>query len=287
MNGPIIPDGYILYARAVLESRLWMCGPDTLRVATWLLLQARSNRKPKKFFGFDQKRGEVVTSYGSIAEGTEWFENRTTRKYSRQKVSRIVKQLVEIGFCEVISDTYGTHLSVCKYDTYQNPNNYKADMRETTMEQHRDNTETTPDTNNNVNNDNNDNNVKNTTNSSQAVKNDKHFSPTIEQEKESLLSIPLNVRGTEYYIYQSDVDEWQDTFQAVDVVSQIKLCRLWSIDNPTKRKTKSGIRRHITSWLSRAQDKGGNNNRRSTYNQPSLYQEGGDPKENLRALGVY
>jgi len=150
MSGPIIPDGYVLYARAILESRLWMCGPDTLRVATWLLLQARSSRKPKKFPGFDQQRGDVVTSYGSIAEGTEWFENRKPRQYSRQKVSRIIKQLIEIGFCKTISDTYGTHLSICKYDTYQNPSNYKSDNSGTTVEQHRDNTETTPGTNNNV-----------------------------------------------------------------------------------------------------------------------------------------
>ncbi|MBU2051319.1 MAG: hypothetical protein KKH61_20420, partial [Gammaproteobacteria bacterium] len=149
MNNSPIPDGYILFARAVLQSRLWMCGPDELRVAMWLLLKARNSREPKKFPGFDQKRGEVVTSLADISSGTEWFENRKVRSYSRQKIARILKQLDEIGFCRLISDTFGTHLSICNYEAYQTPANYKSDIFGTTMEQQWNNSGTTMDTNNN------------------------------------------------------------------------------------------------------------------------------------------
>lgn len=149
MQSEHITNGYILYARAILDSRLWMCGPDALRVATWLLLAARSDRKPKKFPGFTQHRGEVVTSLSLISEGTEWFENRAVHRYSRTKVSRILSQLCKIEFCKPISDTFGTHIKISKYDSYQNPNNYKSDNYETTMKQQRDNSETTADTNNN------------------------------------------------------------------------------------------------------------------------------------------
>lgn len=80
-----------------------------------------------------------MTSYRDIAIACSWWENRKLRKYSPQKVKRIIDTLCEIEFCKRISDTYGTHLTICSYELYQNPDNYKSDTYGTTMEQHRDN----------------------------------------------------------------------------------------------------------------------------------------------------
>lgn len=77
-----------------------------------------------------------------------------------------------------------------------------------------------------------------------------------EPQAPSVLSLTLN-DGTEYGITQSDVDEWQQAFPAVDVMQQLRAMKLWCRDNPKKRKTKNGIRRFVTSWLDREQNRGG------------------------------
>lgn len=133
MDDPIkINGGYVVFARAALDSQLWQCGPDALRLAMYLLLQARFNPIPKKYPGFIVSRGDVLTSLSTISEDCSWFENRMIRKWSRGKVGRLLSTLNKIGFCSSISDTYGTHLNICKYDLYQDLNKYKSDNNGTT-----------------------------------------------------------------------------------------------------------------------------------------------------------
>ena len=122
-----IKNGYILLSRLLLDSQVWMLGNECLRLAVYLLLTARHNREPKKFPGFTVKRGELVTSLSDIADGCQWYENRKVRQWSRQKVSRLLERLTSIGFCKHISDSYGTHLSICNYEHYQEAANYKSD----------------------------------------------------------------------------------------------------------------------------------------------------------------
>lgn len=55
----------------------------------------------------------------------------------------------------------------------------------------------------------------------------------------------------------ADIIQWQKTYPAVDVFSELAKMESWLDANPSKRKTKSGIKRFVNSWLSRAQDKGG------------------------------
>ena len=73
-------------------------------------------------------------------------------------------------------------------------------------------------------------------------------------ECSSVLTLPLN-DGTEYGITQDDVDEYQTAYPAVDVMQQLRSMRQWCKDNPTKRKTKTGIRRFVNSWLDREQNR--------------------------------
>ena len=75
-------------------------------------------------------------------------------------------------------------------------------------------------------------------------------------EPPPVMSIPLIKRDGEFHIREPDLAEWQDTFPRVDVPVALKRIRQWSVDNPDKRKTKKGIRKHITGWLAKAQDKG-------------------------------
>tara|TARA_R110000796_G_scaffold7861_5_gene26518 strand:- start:969 stop:1382 length:414 start_codon:yes stop_codon:yes gene_type:complete len=56
---------------------------------------------------------------------------------------------------------------------------------------------------------------------------------------------------------QADVIAWSRTYPAVDVFQELRAMESWLDANPTKRKTKGGIKRFVNSWLSRSQDRGG------------------------------
>ena len=78
-----------------------------------------------------------------------------------------------------------------------------------------------------------------------------------------IIKIPLinknrNGDSEEFEIYQPDIDGWIQSFPAVDIIQTLKIIREWNISNSTKRKTKNGIRKHITQWLSKEQNRGGN-----------------------------
>lgn len=71
-----------------------------------------------------------------------------------------------------------------------------------------------------------------------------------------VITLPLN-DGSEYPITESDVEGWNASYPAVDVMQQLRNMREWLLSNPTRKKTKTGIRRFITTWLAREQDRGG------------------------------
>ena len=77
-----------------------------------------------------------------------------------------------------------------------------------------------------------------------------------EPEQETFIQIVLN-DGTFYPVTLQDVEEFRQYYPAVDVESEIRKVAAWSKNNPTKRKTRGGVRKFINGWLSRAQDKGG------------------------------
>ena len=129
--------GYFLLSRAIFESPIWRCSPDSGKMFVYLIGNARYSQKPKRYPGFEVKRGELLTSLKEIAEGNEWIENGCPKRWSRTKVSRILAKLVDEKYIELPSDTYGTHVRVCNYDHYQNPDNYKSDSDETAAEQRR------------------------------------------------------------------------------------------------------------------------------------------------------
>lgn len=85
-----------------------------------------------------------------------------------------------------------------------------------------------------------------------------------------VISITLNDK-TDYPITQADVDGWQALYPAVDVLQELRKMKGWADANPTRRKTKTGIKRFINSWLSKEQD----NSRGPVVNQPQPYQGAG------------
>ena len=70
-----------------------------------------------------------------------------------------------------------------------------------------------------------------------------------------VITIPLN-DGSEYPVPQRDADEYASLYPAVNIMQELRAMRGWSLNNPARRKTRSGIRRFINSWMARAQDAG-------------------------------
>lgn len=72
--------------------------------------------------------------------------------------------------------------------------------------------------------------------------------------RQPVILIPLIKKDGEFPVYQEDIDQWQETFPGIDVKKALRRIAQWNHDNPSRRKTMSGIRRHISIWLGRDQD---------------------------------
>jgi len=71
-----------------------------------------------------------------------------------------------------------------------------------------------------------------------------------------VLTLPLR-DGSEFGVNQSLVSELEPLYPAVDVPQTLREMKGWLVGNPERRKTRSGARKFITSWLQREQDKHG------------------------------
>lgn len=73
-------------------------------------------------------------------------------------------------------------------------------------------------------------------------------------QAEEFLRLPL-INGDEYIVTRQYVAELQGLYPAVDVEQAIRNMRGWLDANPKNRKTPRGIKRFITGWLAREQDR--------------------------------
>ena len=81
--------------------------------------------------------------------------------------------------------------------------------------------------------------------------------PGEEEAREApVVELPLNDR-TSYVVTCTEVNEYAELYPAVDIVRELRKMRGWCLSNPQKRKTRSGIKKFITGWLAREQDRGG------------------------------
>lgn len=90
----------------------------------------------------------------------------------------------------------------------------------------------------------------------------------IVQTEPPVISLLLNT-GEEYPITQSDINAWMELYPAVNVMQELRNMKGWCDANPKKRKTASGIKRFINSWLSKEQNKGGTPGYNGATNQNS------------------
>lgn len=70
------------------------------------------------------------------------------------------------------------------------------------------------------------------------------------------ISLPLNDKSN-YSVSKSDVQHYKILYPAVDVEQQLRSMLGWLEANPSRRKTRTGIKGFITKWLNKVQDRGG------------------------------
>jgi len=71
------------------------------------------------------------------------------------------------------------------------------------------------------------------------------------EKRIAMLTIPL-VSDATFDITPEYMQELMNTFSDIDVPYQLNLLAAWNQANPKRRKTSRGIRRHIHTWLSKA-----------------------------------
>lgn len=70
---------------------------------------------------------------------------------------------------------------------------------------------------------------------------------------DAMITIPLH-DNTEFLITKPMINEWRGLYPNVDVLQVLRNIRGWNLVNTKKRKTKSGILKHINSWLAKEQN---------------------------------
>lgn len=81
---------------------------------------------------------------------------------------------------------------------------------------------------------------------------------TQQPEEPSVFELTLN-DGSAYGVTQSEIDKYSKLYPAVDIRQEIRGMIGWLDANPSRRKTRTGIRRFMNNWLSKTQDQGGTN----------------------------
>lgn len=75
-----------------------------------------------------------------------------------------------------------------------------------------------------------------------------------ESKSPPVISLILNDKSL-YPVTAEQVKRWAELFPGVDIMQQLRNMAAWLESNPGRRKTKRGIQKFITGWLSREQDR--------------------------------
>jgi len=76
-----------------------------------------------------------------------------------------------------------------------------------------------------------------------------------DESSNAIYSIQLKEKDKFQSVYREDIDLLQNLYPELNVEKEIRNMVAWSLGNPTKRKTQSGIKSFITRWLNREQNK--------------------------------
>lgn len=89
-------------------------------------------------------------------------------------------------------------------------------------------------------------------------------------DQQPVFSLPLN-DGSFFDVDVMDYKTWKNLYPAVNVEQELKKMYGWLDANPSKRKTRRGIKKFINSWLTREQDNGSKGYRNSNSSNQEFF----------------
>lgn len=237
----VLENGFVKISRSFLT---WEWYTDSTTKVLFLHCILKANWKARNWRGIVIERGQFITSLEQLSQET---------RLSIKQVRTALKHLTETGELANLSTPQYRIITVVHYDRYQEPANQPANQGQTIGKQGA-------------------NKGQQLKKREEVKESKKERKKTICTEPQSasvppVLTLPLN-GGSEYAISQAQVDQWQALYPAVDVLQQLRNMKGWLLSNPQRRKTKTGISRFITGWLSREQDRGGNFHEREKRPEP-------------------
>lgn len=246
--------GYVAIFRSLQDHWIWEVEPSEKysKGQAWIDLLLSVNYKENKML-FDNKliivhQGERVTSIKKLADKWHW---------SRTSVRKFLELLKQDDMIEYTTNNKGTWLKVLNYSDYQENGNSNLNSSRTSDEHQMNIKRTSDEHQMNTNNKVNQVNQVNKVNQENHIELCSELQASSKQNTGRVIDLPLNT-GELHSIYQHEVAEWTSLYPSVDVEQELRKMKGWLASNPSRRKTKRGIKSFVNNWLSREQDKGGN-----------------------------
>lgn len=120
----MIEKGYYLKARITKDSEIAHAPPHVREIWDYFLREA--NHKDVKYNGRIIKRGQCVRSYKDIQESLHWKVGWRKMRYSKGHCETAMNWLKKRTMVNTEKCTIGMLVTVCNYETYQNPKNYET-----------------------------------------------------------------------------------------------------------------------------------------------------------------
>ena len=115
-----IDNGYILQPRKIEKSEIMQMPPVTREL--WFYLIRNVQHKDYKKL----KRGQGYFRLNDIQEDLSWMVGYRKEKYSKPQLTKSLRRLREGNMIETTKATHGILVTICKYNVYQDPNNYEG-----------------------------------------------------------------------------------------------------------------------------------------------------------------
>lgn len=245
----MIHGGYILKARKMLESDLMNKPPLWSKLWDWMLLRAEWRTCAKL------ERGQFITSVDEMREAMSWLVGYRRVTPTKDEIRSAYEGFAKAAMVTTTKTTRGMIVTITNYDTYQRPENYEA--RDETRNEKDTKPAVAPHDSKEVLSKKKENEESENLNTSCAhLSEAERTAPDEIALEPAVFLLPLNT-GDQYPVTESALCQLEPLYPAVNVREEFRKMLGWFIGNPTKRKTKKGIMRFVTSWLSKAQDRGG------------------------------
>lgn len=116
----MIPGGYYIKARKIMESDIMNKPPVVREMWDWLLMNANHTSKG------NIKRGQQIRTLKEIQNGLCWYAGYAKKTYSIKQIRGAYDFLTKGSMVVTTKVTHGMLITICNYNEYQAPENYEG-----------------------------------------------------------------------------------------------------------------------------------------------------------------